>query len=64
MFPDVLKLADNLPVYKKNDRKYRINGRRIKILSKISKIYERLSISHFSKFQCGLGQRASAEHYL
>ena len=41
IFPDELKLAEVVPVYKKNDKKDKSNYRPISILSNISKIYER-----------------------
>ena len=41
MFPDELKLAEVVPVYKKNDKKDKSNYRPISILSNISKIYEK-----------------------
>ena len=41
IFPDELKLAEVIPVYKKNDKKDKSNYRPISILSNISKIYER-----------------------
>ena len=61
MFPDTLKLAEVVPVFKKNDKKDKINYRPISILSNISKIYQ-ISIqtqlnecfaNFLSKFQCG-----------
>ena len=61
MFPDKLKLAEVVPVFKKNDKKDKINYRPISILSNISKIYQ-ISIqtqlnecfaNFLSKFQCG-----------
>ena len=41
MFLDELKLAEVVPVYKKNDKKDKSNYRPISILSNISKIYKR-----------------------
>ena len=61
MFPDKLKLAEVVPVFKKNDKKDKINYRPISILLNISKIYQ-ISIqtqlnecfaNFLSKFQCG-----------
>ena len=41
MFPDKLKLAEVVPVFKKNDKEVKSNYRPISILSNISKIDER-----------------------
>ena len=40
-FPDILKLADVRPIFKKEDRTDKCNYRPVSILSNISKIYER-----------------------
>ena len=41
MFPNELKLAEVLPVFKKNDKNDKMNYRSISIIPNISKIYER-----------------------
>ena len=41
MFPDELKLAEVVPVYKKNDKKDKNNYWPMSILSNISKVYEK-----------------------
>ena len=72
IFPDELKLAEVVPVYKKNDKKDKSNYRPISIISNISKIYERCIqtqlneyfANFLSKFQCGFRQGFSAQHYL
>ena len=43
-FPNALKLADVVPIFKKNDMLNKINYRPIGILSCISKIFEKLLI--------------------
>ena len=72
MFPDELKLAEVVPVYKKNDEKDKSNYRPISILSNISKIYERCIQTQLneyfakflSKFQCGFRKGFSTQHCL
>ena len=72
MFPDELKLAEVVPVYKKNDKKDKSNYRPISILSNISKIYERCIPTQLneyfakflSKFQCGFRKGFSTQHCL
>ena len=44
-FPNALKLADVVPIFKKNDMLNKMNYRPISILSCISKIFEKLLIS-------------------
>ena len=61
IFPNKLKLAEVVPLYKKNDKKDKSNYRPTSILSNISKIYERCIqtqlnecfANFLSKFQCG-----------
>ena len=72
IFPNDLKLAEVVSVYKKNDKKDKINYRPISTLSNISKIYKRCIqtqlneyLANFlSKFQCGFRQGFSAQHCL
>ena len=72
MFPDELKSAEVVPVYKKNDKKDKSNYRSIRILSNISKIYERCIQTQLneyfakflSKFQCGFRKGFSTQHCL
>ena len=72
MFPNELKLAEVIPVYKKNDKKDKSNYRPISILSNISKIYERCIQTQLneyfakflSKFQCGFRKGFSTQHCL
>ena len=45
IFPNALKLADVVPIFKKNDMLNKMNYRPISILSCISKIFEKLLIS-------------------
>ena len=40
-FPEDLKCAEVVPIYKKNDKKDKSNYRTISLLSNISKVYER-----------------------
>ena len=71
-FPSDLKLADVIPIYKKNSRNLKDNYRPVSILSNISKVYERTIYeqlqSHFenifSKFQCGFRKGYNAQHCL
>ena len=72
MFPDKLKLAEVVQVYKKNDKKDKSNYRPISILSNISKIYERCIqtqlneyfANFLSTFQCGFQKGFSTQHCL
>ena len=72
MFLDELKLAEVVPVYKKNDKKDKSNYRPINILSNTSKFCERRIqtqlIEYFakflSKFQCGFRKGFSTQHCL
>ena len=72
MFPDELKLAEVLPVFKNNDEKDKSNYRPISILSNISKIYEDVSkynlneyfANFLSNYQCGFRQGFNTQHWL
>ena len=51
-FPDELKKADILPIFKENDPTSKINFRLISVLSSASKVYERIlkeQMSHYFK---------------
>ena len=71
-FPNDLKEADVIPVYKKKSKLSKENYWPISILPNISKVYERClhdQISkyfetRFSKFQCGFRKGYSAQHCL
>ena len=71
-FPDDLKEADVIPVYKKKSKLSKENYRPISILPNISKVYERCLYdqmskyfeTRFSKFQCGFRKVYSAQHCL
>ena len=62
-FPNALKLADVVPIFKKNDMLNKMNYRSISILSCISKIFEKLLTSQlrmyfddiFSRYLSGYG---------
>ena len=68
-FPDNLKLADVIPVYKKGDRTLKENYRPVSILSNLSKIYKRCLFNQLStfaedvllKYQCGFRKRYRAQ---
>ena len=72
IFTDELKLAEVVPVYKKNYKKDKSHYRPISILSNISKIYERCIQTQLneyfakflSKFQCGFRKGFSTQHCL
>ena len=49
-FPDELKHADVIPVHKKNEKCDKTNYRPVSILTKISKIYEKLVYNQLSKY--------------
>ena len=49
-FPNALKLADVVPIFKKNDMLNKMNYRPIGILSCISKIFEKLLISQLRMY--------------
>lgn len=50
IFPDVWKIANVIPVFKKNDPKYCNNYRPISLLCCISKVFERLLFDHIFLF--------------
>ena len=72
VFPDILKLADVVPIFKKNDKLVCGNYRPISLLSNISKIFERTFHtrlyayfelnSHFYDYQFGFRKKHSTEH--
>ena len=45
IFPDKLKIAKVIPVYKKDDNKLFVNDRPISLLSSISKMFERVAFN-------------------
>ena len=71
-FPDDLKEADVIPVYKKKLKLSKENYRPISIFPNISKVYERClydqmskySETRFSKFQCSFRKGYGAQHCL
>ena len=71
-FPNDLKEADIIPVYKKRSKLSKENYRPSSILPNISKVYERCLYdqlskyfeARFSKFQCGFCKGYSAQHCL
>ena len=71
-FPNDLKEADVIPVYKKKSKLSKENYRPISILPNFSKVYERCLYdqiskyfeTRFSKFQCGFRKGYSAQHCL
>ena len=71
-FPSSLKLANIIPVHKKDSKSLKENYRPVSILSNISKIYERClydQIETFfgnilSKYQCGFRKGYNAQHCL
>jgi len=72
IFPDELKLAEVLPIFKKHDKLDKGNYRPISVLSSISKIYERILFSRmnayfepiFSDLLCGFRSNHSTQHAL
>ena len=68
-FPSFLKLANVIPVFKKDCKNSKDNYRPISILKNISKVYERILFSQielfmnnfFSKFQCGFKKGYSTQ---
>ena len=72
IFPDELKNADIIPVYKKKDKCLKENYRPVSILSNISKIFEKLIYNqlyeYFEAFlfpsQCGFRKGFNAQHCL
>ena len=71
-FPSFLKLANVIPVFKKDCKNSKDNYRPISILKNISKVYERILFSQiglfmnnfFSKFQCGFRKGYSTQQCL
>ena len=71
-FPDDLKHADVIPVYKKNEKCNKTNYRSVSILANISKIYEKLLYDQLSKYfdslratnQCGFRKGFSSQYCL
>ena len=71
-FPDILKLADVTPIFKKGDNSIKENFRPISVLSSLSKIYERVlsqqilpfMIPKFSSLLCAFRERHSPQHAL
>ena len=69
LFPASLKLANVIPIFKKDTKSCKSNYRPISILSNISKIYERIIFKQiskyfsvfFSKFQCGFRKGFSVQ---
>ena len=72
IFPDELKLAEVLPIFKKDDKLNKANYRPISILSSISKIFERVLFNRingyfepiFSNLLCGFRSKHSTQHAL
>ena len=50
MFPNILKIAKVIPIYKSGDKQIVNNYRPISLLSPFSKIYEKLIFNRFFKF--------------
>ena len=49
-FPDELKLAEVIPIYKRGDNLLKGNYRPVSILSHISKIFERLAFNQINNY--------------
>ena len=72
IFPDVLKLAEVCPVFKKGDKFLKENYRPISILPSFSKVYERILYNQisayfeklFSQHLCGFRRKYSTQHAL
>ena len=69
MFPDGLKLADVVPICKKNDKKDKTNNRPISIFTKIYERCIQAQLNEYftnflSKLQSGIRQGFSTQHYL
>ena len=68
-FPSFLKLANVIPVFKKDSKNSKDNYRPMSILKNISKVYERILFKQietfmdnfFSKFQCGFRKGYSTQ---
>ena len=71
-FPEKLKCAEIVPIFKKNDKKDKSNYRPISLLSNISKVYERCIQEQLdeyfndllSKYQCGFKQYYGTQNCL
>ena len=71
-FPNDLKHADIVPIYKKNSKCEKENYRPVSILSNLSKIYEKLMYNQLYEYfdnilfpsQCGFRKGYSAQHCL
>ena len=71
-FPDELKHTDVITVHKKNEKCDKTNYRPVSILTKISKIYEKLVYNQLSKYfdsllatnQCRFRKGFSSQHCL
>ena len=72
LFPNELKLADVSPVFKKDDDLNKENHRPVGILSRMSKIFERIfseqferfMTSKFSPFLCGFRKNRNSQYSL
>ena len=72
VFPDELKLADVIPIFKKGDPMDKKNYRPISILPALSKVFERLMYNRLSeyfepilsKLLCGFRSKYSTQHAL
>ncbi len=71
-FPDSLKRADVLPIFKSKDSTLKTNFRPVSVLPAVSKIFERIMQSqmvgyidkHMSKYLCGFRKGYSTQHAL
>ena len=70
-FSQTLKIANVTPVYKKDSRNDETNYRPVRILSNLSKMYEKYMFNEIaeyfdilSKYQCGFRKGISSQHCL
>ena len=71
-FPDKLKLADIIPIHKKDDKSKKENYRPISILPTLSKVFEKVLLNQLDKFSqeilspylCGFRKGYSTQHAL
>ena len=71
-FPNDLKHADIVPIYKKNNKYKKENCRPVSVLSNLSKIYEKLMYNQLYEYfdnillpsQCGFQKGYNAQHCL